>query len=59
MAFYDCRLCLEELDSLPIQHQRSATVMAMLGKAQYELGQYPEVSNRQELRDPPITPADF
>ncbi|KAI0781142.1 protein prenylyltransferase [Trametes elegans] len=41
MALYDCRLCLEELEKLPPQHQRSASVMAMLGKAHYELGQYP------------------
>ncbi|OSD02868.1 protein prenylyltransferase [Trametes coccinea BRFM310] len=41
MALYDCRLCLEELEKLPPQHQRSASVMAMVGKAHYELGQYP------------------
>ena len=46
MALYDCRLCLEELETLPSQHKRSASVMAMLGKAHYELGQYPEVSDR-------------
>ena len=44
MAFYDCRLCLDELETLPPQHQRSASVMTMLGKAHYELGQYREVS---------------
>ena len=44
MAYYDCRLCLDELDTLPVQHKRSASVMAMLGKAHYELGQYREVS---------------
>ncbi|KAI8998827.1 protein prenylyltransferase [Trametes punicea] len=41
MALYDCRLCLDELEKLPPQHQRSASVMAMVGKAHYELGQYP------------------
>ena len=45
MALYDCRLCLDELEALPAQHKRSASVMAMLGKAHYELGQYPEVSS--------------
>ena len=47
MALYDCRLCIAELESLPDQHKRSASVMAMLGKAHYELGQYPEVRNLQ------------
>ncbi|KAI0646861.1 protein prenylyltransferase [Trametes meyenii] len=41
MALYDCQLCLDELETLPSQHQRSASVMAMVGKAHYELGQYP------------------
>ncbi|KAI0665010.1 protein prenylyltransferase [Cubamyces menziesii] len=41
LAFYDCRLCLEELEKLPPEHQRSASVMAMVGKAHYEIGQYP------------------
>lgn len=43
MALYECRVCLDELEALPAQHKRSASVMAMLGKAHYELGQYPEV----------------
>lgn len=43
MAMYECRVCLEELETLPAPHKRSASVMAMLGKAHYELGQYPEV----------------
>ncbi|KAL1947637.1 hypothetical protein VTO73DRAFT_13361 [Trametes versicolor] len=41
LALYDCRLCLSELEKLPHQHQRSASVMAIVGKAHYELGQYP------------------
>ncbi|KAI0948283.1 hypothetical protein AcV7_009080 [Taiwanofungus camphoratus] len=40
MALYDCRTCLEELEKLPTNHQRSAWVMAMVGKAHYELGEY-------------------
>lgn len=40
MALYDCRACLEELEKLPTAHQRSAWVMAMVGKAHYELGEY-------------------
>lgn len=48
LALYDCRLCLDELEKLPHQQQRSASVMAMVGKAHYELGQYPAVS--QPLR---------
>ncbi|KAI0831089.1 protein prenylyltransferase [Trametes gibbosa] len=41
LALYDCRLCLDELEKLPAQQQRSASVMGMVGKAHYELGQYP------------------
>ncbi|EJF65652.1 protein prenylyltransferase [Dichomitus squalens LYAD-421 SS1] len=48
MALYDCRLCLDELETLPAQHKRSASVMAMLGKAHYELGQYPEAERAFE-----------
>ncbi|RDX48353.1 protein prenylyltransferase [Lentinus brumalis] len=48
MALYNCRLCLEELETLPAQHKRSASVMAMLGKAHYELGQYPEAERAFE-----------
>ncbi|KAI0736888.1 protein prenylyltransferase [Fomitopsis betulina] len=40
MALYDCRNCLEELEKLPTMHQRSAWVMAMVGKAHHELGEY-------------------
>ncbi|KAH9946284.1 protein prenylyltransferase [Epithele typhae] len=48
MSLYDCRQCLEELEALPAQHKRSASVMAMLGKAHYELGQYPEAERAFE-----------
>ncbi|CCM02895.1 uncharacterized protein FIBRA_05009 [Fibroporia radiculosa] len=40
MALYDCRICLDELEKLPIIHKRSALVMAIVGKAHYELGEY-------------------
>ncbi|KZT69078.1 TPR-like protein [Daedalea quercina L-15889] len=40
MALYDCRNCQEELEKLSTTHQRSAWVMAMVGKAHYELGEY-------------------
>ena len=46
MALYDCRNCLEELEKLPTMHQRSAWVMAMVGKAHYELGEYAAVCVR-------------
>ena len=45
LAMYDCRACLEELEKLPPAHQRSAWVMAMVGKAHYELGEYAAVSS--------------
>lgn len=37
---YECRTCLEALERLPVEHQRSAWVMAMVGKAHYEMGEY-------------------
>ncbi|KAH8107198.1 protein prenylyltransferase [Cristinia sonorae] len=40
LSVYDCRTCLEVLDELPGAQQRSASVMAMVGKAHYELGEY-------------------
>ena len=43
LAMYDCRACLLELDKLPREHQRSAWVMSMVGKAHYELGEYAAV----------------
>lgn len=44
LAKYDCRSCLDLLDELPPEHQKSAMVMAMAGKAHYELGEYIPVS---------------
>lgn len=44
LALYDCKGCLEELEKLPRNHQRSAWVMAMVGKAHYELSEYSAVS---------------
>ena len=44
LAVYDCRGCLEELEKLPPEHQRSPWVMAMVGKAHYELNEYNAVS---------------
>lgn len=46
LAMYDCRACLLELEKLPREHQRSAWVMAMVGKAHYELGEYAAVRYR-------------
>lgn len=43
LAIYDCRTCLDELETLPTNHQRSAWVMAMVGKAHFELGEYAAV----------------
>ncbi|KAI0041541.1 TPR-like protein [Auriscalpium vulgare] len=40
LALYDTRLCMEELDKLPHVHQRSAYVMAMVGRAHYERTDY-------------------
>lgn len=40
LAMYECRACLEALERLPVEHQRSAWVMAMVGKAHYEMGEY-------------------
>ena len=44
LAVYDCRLCLEELEKLPIAQQRSPWTMSMVGKAHYEVGEYSAVS---------------
>ncbi|KAI0062242.1 TPR-like protein [Artomyces pyxidatus] len=40
LAMYDTQLCMEELDKLPHVHQRSAYVMAMVGRAHYERTDY-------------------
>lgn len=44
LAAYDCQECLYVLEELVPNQQRSAWVMAMVGRAHYELGQYGSVS---------------
>lgn len=46
MALYDCKKCLDDLEDIPANHQRSTLVLTMVGKAHYELGEYPAVSVR-------------
>lgn len=53
LAMYECRACLEALERLPVQHQRSAWVMAMVGKAHYETGEYSAVSAVDRCLPPP------
>jgi len=43
LAVYDTQLCLDELEKLPHIHQRSAFVMAMVGRAHYERTDYASV----------------
>ncbi|TFY68902.1 hypothetical protein EVG20_g3372 [Dentipellis fragilis] len=40
LSMYDTQLCLDELEKLPHVHQRSAYVMAMVGRAHYERTDY-------------------
>ncbi|TEB36224.1 TPR-like protein [Coprinellus micaceus] len=40
LALYDCRTCLKELERLPVCHQRSTSVLIMVGKVHYELQDY-------------------
>ena len=44
---YDCKKCLEELDSQEMSYadQQSAWVLAMVGKAHYERLEYAAVRN--------------
>lgn len=44
LALYDCRTCLKELERLPVCHQRSTSVLIMVGKVHYELQDYTSVS---------------
>lgn len=44
LGMFDCHACLEELDQLPEVHQRSSTVMAMVGRARYEMADYMKAS---------------
>ncbi|TFK55248.1 TPR-like protein [Heliocybe sulcata] len=40
LALYDMATCLKEIDKLPHVHQRSGSVMVMVGKCHYELTEY-------------------
>ncbi|KAJ2925216.1 hypothetical protein H1R20_g11878, partial [Candolleomyces eurysporus] len=40
LALYDCKTCLKELEQLPVAHQRSASVLVMVGKVHYEMQDY-------------------
>lgn len=40
LALYDCKTCLRELEQLPVAHQRSTSVLIMVGKVHYELQDY-------------------
>lgn len=40
LAIYDTQLCLDELEKLPHVHQRSALVMATVGRAHFERTDY-------------------
>ena len=44
LGTYDCIGCCEALDRLPERQQRSASVMALVGRARYELAEYVKVS---------------
>jgi len=44
LAFYDCKACLRELEQLPLCHQRSTSVLIMVGKVHYEMQDYSSVS---------------
>ncbi|KAF7967653.1 hypothetical protein HWV62_33571 [Athelia sp. TMB] len=41
LALFDCAKCISVLDTLPHVHQRSAGVLAMVGRAHYERQEYP------------------
>ena len=43
LAIYDTQLCLDELEKLPHVHQRSALVMATVGRAHFERTDYTAV----------------
>lgn len=46
LALFDCARCISVLDTLPHIHQRSAGVLAMVGRAHYEQQEYPAVRRR-------------
>lgn len=43
LSLYDCSKCISELEKLPHVHQRSAGVLAMVGRAHYERQEYASV----------------
>jgi anaphase-promoting complex subunit 3 len=43
LAMYDCGTCLNELEQLPHVHQQSSSVLAMVGRARYEMLEYASV----------------
>jgi anaphase-promoting complex subunit 3 len=40
---YDSRKCIDEVEKLPVIHQQSAWVLAMVGRAHYERLEYAPV----------------
>lgn len=51
LALYDCRTCLNELTDLPYAHQQSSWVLALVGRAQYEIGEYASVSSTAQFSE--------
>jgi anaphase-promoting complex subunit 3 len=43
LAMYDSQKCIDEAEKLPIIHQQSAWVLAMVGRAHYEQLEYAAV----------------
>lgn len=43
LATYDCRKCLHELSQLPMPHQNTQWVLAMVGRAHFEQQDYSSV----------------
>lgn len=53
-ALYDCKACLKELEQLPVAHQRSTSVLIMVGKMTYEQQDYAAVGTLIFLAAPLI-----
>lgn len=49
LALFDCSKCISVLEKLPHVHQRSAGVLAMVGRAHYERLEYSAVGSRHCL----------
>lgn len=45
LSTYDSQRCRSELEQLPQIHQQTPWVLAMVGRAHYELADYPAVSS--------------